>query len=206
MKKQTMKEDSSVNPIKQKWNLIYQKMQDEVSVIPAAVLTEHDFLLPNSGQALDLACGLGANACYLAERGLQVTAWDISDVAISRLRQIAQRKALPIKAEVNEITLKSFQECSFDVIIIARFLDRTLSDGIMSALKPGGLLFYQTFNKEKINEDGPNNPDFLLAENEPLSLFAPLRLVFYQENGKIGKLSAGFRNETQFIGQKRVND
>jgi 2-polyprenyl-3-methyl-5-hydroxy-6-metoxy-1,4-benzoquinol methylase len=194
-----------MNLIKQKWNLIYQQMQNEASN-PAAVLQDHHFLLPDSGRALDLACGLGANACYLAKRGLQTAAWDISDVAISRLQQVAQRKGLSIKTEVNEITLESFQECSFDVIIIARFLDRTLSDGIMSALKPGGLLFYQTFNQEKITEDGPNNPDFLLAENELLTLFAPLRLVYYQENGKIGRLSAGFRNETQFIGQKTVSD
>ncbi len=194
-----------MHPIRQKWNLIYRQMQKQFSE-PATVLKDHNFLLPDSGEALDLACGLGANACYLAEQGLQTTAWDISDVAISRLQWIAQRKAMSIKAEVNEITSKSFQGYNFDVIIIARFLDRTLSDGIMSALKPGGLLFYQTFNQEKLTEDGPNNPEFLLAENELLTLFAPLRLVFYQENGKIGKLSAGFRNETQFIGQKRVSD
>lgn len=194
----------SENPIKQKWNLIYQQQQ-EFSV-PASVLINHSFLLPESGQALDLACGLGANACYLAEHGLTASAWDISDVAISKLQQLAQRKFLSINAKVHEITENSFEKSSFDVIIVNRFLDRRLSDGIMGALKPGGLLFYQTFNRDKITTEGPNNPEFLLGENELLTLFSPLKLVFYQENGKIGKLSAGFRNEAQFIGQKRVSD
>lgn len=186
--------------VKEKWDQIYKENNKETDA--ALVLVEHAFLLPSSGTALDLACGLGANACFLAERGLATTAWDISEVAIAKLQQTALSKALLIKAEAHEITPSSFNENSFDVIITSRFLDRSLSDGIISALKPGGLLFYQTFNREKIDTTGPNNPNFLLAKNEFLVMFAPLKLVFYQENGKIGDLSAGLRNETQFIGQK----
>jgi len=186
--------------VKEKWNQIYKENNKET--IAASVLVEHVFLLPGSGVALDLACGLGANAYFLAEQGLATTAWDISEVAIAKLKQTALSKALSIKAEAHEITQNSFKESSFDVIIISRFLDRSLSDGIISALKPSGLLFYQTFNREKIDTNGPNNPDFLLAKNELLNMFAPLKLIFYQENGKTGDLSAGLRNETQFIGQK----
>ncbi len=186
--------------VEEKWNQKYRGNIKEPSV--ASVLVEHTFLLPDSGTALDLACGLGANACFLAERGLATTAWDISEVAIAKLQQTALSKALPIKPEVHEITQNSFTASSFDVIIISRFLDRSLSDGIIGALKPGGILFYQTFNREKIDNKGPNNPDFLLAKNELLAMFELLKLVFYQENGKIGDFSAGLRNETQFIGQK----
>ncbi len=185
--------------VKEKWNQIY-KGNDREAV--ASVLVEHAFLLPDSGVALDLACGLGANACFLAERGLATTAWDVSEIAIAKLQQTTLSKALPVKAEVHEITQNSFNKNSFDIIIISRFLDRSLSDGIINALKPDGLLFYQTFNREKIDTKGPNNPDFLLANNELLVMFAPLKLVFYQENGKIGDLSGGLRNETQFIGRK----
>jgi 2-polyprenyl-3-methyl-5-hydroxy-6-metoxy-1,4-benzoquinol methylase len=186
--------------VKEKWNQIYKGNSREAVV--TAVLADHAFLLPASGVALDLACGLGANACFLAENGLATTAWDISETAIAKLRQTTLSKALPVKAEAHEITQNSFKENSFDIIIISRFLDRSLSDGIISALKPDGLLFYQTYNREKIDTSGPNNPDFLLANNELLEMFAPLKLIFYQENGKIGNLSGGLRNETQFIGQK----
>ena len=186
--------------VKEKWNQIYRANNSEKPA--TSVMVEHVFLLPDSGVALDIACGLGANACFLAKQGLATTAWDISEVAIAKLQQIALSKALPVTPEVHEITQNSFSENSFDVIIISQFLDRSLSDGIISALKPGGLLFYQTFNRDKIDSYGPNNPEFLLANNELLTMFAPLKLIFYQENGKIGNLSEGLRNETQFIGEK----
>jgi 2-polyprenyl-3-methyl-5-hydroxy-6-metoxy-1,4-benzoquinol methylase len=196
-----MQEFKSVkHTIKEKWNQIYRANNSEN--LATSVLLEHACLLPDSGVALDIACGLGANSCFLAKQGLATTAWDISEVAIAKLQQTALSKGLSIKSEALEITQNSFIENSFDIIIISRFLDRSLSEGIISALKPGGMLFYQTFNREKIDTTGPNNPDFLLAKNELLTMFASLKLVFYQENGKIGDLSAGLRNEVQFIAQK----
>ena len=188
--------------VKEKWDRNYQDSHDKT--VPSSLLIEHAFLLPKVGSALDLACGLGANACFLAERGLATAAWDISTVAINKLQQSAQTKVLSIKSEIRDITSHSFIENSFNVIIISRFLDRSLSDAIMSALKPGGLLFYQTFNRQKVDANGPNNPEYLLADQELLAMFAPLKLIYYQENGRIGVLSAGFRNETQFIAQKSV--
>ncbi len=74
-----------------KWNTVYS--QSEPIFYPAAsVLTENDFLLPSTGTALDLACGLGANAVFLAERGWAVTAWDISLIAIDKLMTYAVRQ------------------------------------------------------------------------------------------------------------------
>ena len=98
---------------------------------------------------------------------------------------------------------ESFTECSFDIIVVSRFLDRTLSDAIIGALKPDGLLFYQTFTREKTNPKPPNNPDYLLNENELLTLFSPLRVIFYRENALIGEHQRGLRNEAQFVGRKR---
>jgi tellurite methyltransferase len=48
---------------------------------------------------------------------------------------------------------ESLTENAFDVIVVSRFLDRTLSDAIIDALKPDGLLFYQTFTRDKDNTD-----------------------------------------------------
>ena len=73
-----------------KWNAVYS--QSEPIFYPAAVLTENDFLLPSTGTALDLACGFGANAVFLAERGWAVTAWDISLIAIDKLMTYAVRQ------------------------------------------------------------------------------------------------------------------
>lgn len=185
-----------------KWNHIYSQSGQEF--YPAAqVLTENDFLLPQTGTALDVACGLGGNAIFLAEQGLAVTAWDISSVAIDKLTAYAVKRGLSVNACQQKITADSFNECCFDVIVVSRFLDRGLSDAIIGALKPDGLLFYQTFTREKTSRKPPNNPDYLLTENELLALFSPLRVIFYRENALIGEQLRGLRNEAQFVGRKR---
>jgi len=186
-----------------KWNHFYNSQSRQECYPAVQVLTENEFLLPTTGTALDLACGLGANAIFLAEQGLAVTAWDISFVAIDKLTTYAVQQGLNINACQQNIVADSFIKCCFDVIVVSRFLDRTLSDAIIGALKPDGLIFYQTFTREKISPKPPNNPDYLLTENELLEMFSPLRVIFYRENALIGEQLRGLRNEAQFIGQKR---
>ena len=193
-----------IDVMSHKWDAIYAQLDVENS-LPVSVLTENEFLLPKEGTALDLACGVGANALFLARHGMTVTGWDISIVAIDKLSTHATQQGLNINACQEKINVESFTGSSFDVIVVSRFLDRTLSDAIIEALKPEGLLFYQTFTREKMMQNPPNNPDYLLTENELLTLFSPLRVIFYRENALIGEPLRGLRNETQFVGQKRKN-
>ncbi len=183
-----------------KWNRIYQS--DTLDSVATEVLVDNLYLLPSSGLALDLASGLGANALLLAQQGLTVQAWDISDIALCKLQQQAEANALLIKTCVHDITENSFMPVSFDVIVVSRFLDRSISNAIMESLKPKGLLFYQTYTQYKVSESGPNNPRFLLAENELLDLFSALKVVYYRENAGLGLRQQGLRNEAQLIAQK----
>lgn len=184
-----------------KWDTIYRQ-DSATQPEAAAILCGHIFLLPPHGTALDLACGLGGNALLLAGAGLTTEAWDISSVALEKLQQRANAEGLAIRTRCIDIQPDCLKPQSFDVIAVSRFLDRALCPAIISALKPGGLLFYQTFTREKTAQIGPNNPDYLLAENELLQLFSALRIVFYCEHGMIGDLAQGLRNEAQLIGQK----
>lgn len=190
-----------MNGLREKWDRIYS-CDEPGKEAPTMVLAENAYLLPPAGDALDLASGLGANAIFLAEHGLKVTALDISTIAIEKLKAYADHRQLAIDAKLEAITPGSLQPAAFDVIVISRFLDRSLKDAIISALKPGGLLFYQTFTRLKVTAAGPNNPAYLLEPNELLNLFSPLRTVFYRENAGIGDISQGLRNEAQFVGQK----
>ncbi len=187
----------------EKWNRIYSGSEPELS-LPAPVLTENDFLLPQAGRALDLASGLGGNAIYLALRGLAVTALDQSSVAIDKLNAYATMHHLTIDGRQQKIDSMIFTESGYDVIVVSRFLDRTLSDAIIGALNPGGLLFYQTYTLNKLAGQGPSNPDYLLTENELLNMFSPLTVVFYRENALIGNIEYGLRNEAQFIGRNNL--
>lgn len=83
-----------------KWDQIYQEAEDYPP--PAQVLLENAHLLPPSGAALEVAWGLGSNALFLAGRGFEVTAWDLSPVAIEGLRRRAKR--LQVAAQVVDAT------------------------------------------------------------------------------------------------------
>ncbi len=174
--------------------------------MPAAapVLADHLHLLPRHGRALDLACGLGANALLLARCGLEVSAWDLSPVAVERLRAAAAGAGLSVRAEVRDVLAAPPAPESFHVIVVSRFLERALVPALCAALRPDGLLFYQTFIRDKVAEVGPSNPDYLLAENELLHLFVPpLALRVYREEGRVGDTSRGFRNEAMLVAQKK---
>ena len=166
------------------------------------MLAEHQSLLPKKGSSLDLACGLGENALFLAEHGLKTYAFDISSVAIKKLQQQALQRKLVVHCQQQDIEKTPLAKNKFDVIVVSRFLSRDLSCEIMNALKLGGLLFYQTFTQAKISKTPPNNPNYLLAENELLHLFSPLKIRYYQEYALVGEQSSGNRDEALFIGQK----
>lgn len=187
--------------LKKKWNARYAGADGPGE--PAAVLAENLHLLPRSGTALDLACGLGANACLLARRGLQTWAWDLSDVAIERLKGRAQAEGIAVRAKVRDVAAHPPEPASFDVIVVARFLERDLTGAIVRALRPGGLLFYQTFVRDAVDPSiGPPDPAYRLAANELVALFRPLQLVVYREEGTIGDTTRGFRNEAMYVGRK----
>ncbi len=182
-----------------KWDRRYRAI-DPATLSPAAVVTEFAHLLPSSGEALDLACGLGANARCLARRGLRVSAWDSSAVAIERLRAASDAEGLAIYATVHDVVADPPAPDSFDVLVVSRFLERALCPALIDALRPGGLLFYQTYTEQSAT--GPSNPAYRLETNELLRLFAPLVVVAYREDDRFGDLAKGLRGEALLVAAK----
>ncbi len=173
---------------------------------PSAILIDNQQLLPISGQALDLACGLGADAMFLAAKGLETHAWDASQVAIEALRAFAKKRKLVIKATVRDVILNPPEPGCWDVILVSHFLDRKLCKHIHNALKPGGLLYYQTFCRSRVPGKGPANPDYLLLENELLVLFSGLIIRYYREYGMLGNLKPDHVNKAFLVAQKPSAD
>ena len=149
---------------------------------------------------MDVACGLGGNTLFLAERLLNVTATDISSVAVERINQWQNPLVTTHCAAIDSL-LK--QQLSYDVIVVSRYLDRSICDALAAALRLKGLLFYQTFTRDKVNcDEGPSNPDYLLAPNELLTLFSDLKVLAFSDQGKVGKLCSGFRNQSYLVAQR----
>ncbi len=191
------------NKTKNKWNKHYHSCSSEFPVA-AEVLFQNQHLLPKQGTALDLACGRGANAICLAENGLTVSAWDISSTALEQLSLQANERSLTVNTEVKDVSKQPPDKETFDIIVTSRFLDRNLIPHIKNAIKLNGLVFYQTFIKEKINDSGSNNPDYLLDNNELLNFFNDWKIILYREEGKTGNTEQGFRNQAMLIAQKII--
>lgn len=188
---------------REKWDARYQGIVTQRPE-PAYVLREYAYLLPSQGEALDLAAGLGANALFVAKRGLHCTAWDIAANAMEHLATQAAAEGISVSCEVRDVVAEPPPEQHFDVIVVTRFLERSLCQAISAALRPGGLLFYQTFTREKTDPgQGPSNPAFLLERNELLRLFPDLTVRVYQEAGQLGDISKGLRNEACLVAEKR---
>ncbi len=184
-----------------KWNSIYAS-GDHGNIQAAKILQENTYLLPVEGTALDLACGLGANALLLARCGLETWAWDVSQTALDELQTRSRETKIPLQLEQRDVTIRPPASDSFDVIVISRFLDRALMPHLISALRENGLIYYQTFTREKTSDCGPKNPDFRLGCNELLHFFLDLQILVYREEGKIGDVNQGFRNQAMLIARK----
>jgi len=191
----------STHSLQKKWNNIYQQAEGEPHI--AEVLQHNHYLLPTEGVALDLACGRGGNALLMAEKGLSVKAWDISEVAIDALIARALGSGLTIDAQVRDVVKNPPEPNSLDVLFVSHFLSRSLCPALYEAIKPGGLLMYQTFCEQKVNDSGPSNPDYLLTDNELLSLFAGMKVRVYREEALLGEHNVGMRNQAWLFAEKR---
>jgi 2-polyprenyl-3-methyl-5-hydroxy-6-metoxy-1,4-benzoquinol methylase len=189
-----------MHPDKNKWDRIYSDRKS-AQPQPAEVLLQNRHLLPKQGVALDLACGLGANSLLLAEQGLAVHAWDISSVAIAQLDKLAQQSGLEIHVLERDVSIQPPEPDSVDVLVVTHFLVRAMAADLVAALKPGGLLFYQTFCRDKVYAQGPSNPEYLLKDNELLQLFSGLKVRVYREESLLGNHDQGWRNQAMLVAE-----
>jgi tellurite methyltransferase len=83
---------------------------------PAEELVSLAGLLPAGAKVLDIGCGEGRNALYLAEQGLHVTAIDVSAAGIAKLKHFADQKGLCVTAEVRDMKRYVFTD-KYDLIV-----------------------------------------------------------------------------------------
>ena len=133
------------------------------------------------GKALDIACGKGRNAIYLAQRGFAVTALDISSVALEEGRQRAQQQDLRIEWQNRDLASTVLDHTAFDLIICFNYLQRSLFGPMRQTLKPGGHVIFETYLLDQAAIGHPKNPEYLLLHNELLDCFRGFRILFYRE-------------------------
>jgi len=149
---------------------------------PRAFLIEHADQLPKQGLALDVAMGLGGNASFLLERGLNVIGVDISGVAV----RYAKARLPELMAVEADLTLFYLPDNTFDVIINFYYLQRDLWPQYIRALRPGGCLILETLTQEMHSRLPDTDPRYLLAAGELKRAFENLEIVAYREGWSEG--------------------
>ena len=146
---------------------------------PDEELDTHAALIPTKGRALDLACGLGKNTLFLAKHGLDVDAIDGSVEALNRLQAFAQACELDEKIRLHQVDLDDYTlpESAYDLVLVVRYLNRDLLPGIASALKPGGMLIYKTFNRNILKQRPGFNPAYTIETRELIDVFSMLEVI-----------------------------
>jgi tellurite methyltransferase len=147
-------------------------------------------------RALDIACGLGHYAVWLAERGWQVAAVDISPIGLAKAAELAECRGVTVEWLVADLDEFTPAAAAFDLVTVCRFLDRErLPKRLETALAPGGTLLYQTFCASPAALR-THNPAFVLKPGELPRLFAGLTSVSYDET------LCGGEHYARFVGQR----
>ena len=132
-------------------------------------------------RALDLACGKGRNALFLAERGFDVVAIDISAVGLEEGGRRAAEKNLAITWQQADLEQIQLSEAAYDLIVNFNYLQRSLIPQIKAGLKVAGYVVFETYLIDQLAFGHPKNPAYLLEHNELLNFFRDFRVLCYRE-------------------------
>jgi len=162
---------------KERWNKrhVEKPMRQYVEQIIEKYIKE-----ANVGKALDIACGVGRNTHFLLENGYEIDAVDFSDYALSQVDD--DNKINKIEVDLDSYNL---DVNSYDLIININYLSRRLFPQIKDALKPNGIVIFETFIVAHGDFNQPANPEYLLRTNELLHAFIGLDIVYYEERNDI---------------------
>lgn len=184
---------------KTRWDAKYADLPDGPLSPPDECLVQTvAHLAP--GRALDLACGLGHNAIWLAGLGWQVDAVDISPKGLLLAEQFA-REAHCSSIHWIAADLETYEAVTdtYDLVLVFRFLDRLrLPSLVTSALRPGGLLVYETFSCRQLarSDNHLKNAAFTLQPGELQAMFSRLEVVTERD------VDLSDRSVSQFVARK----
>lgn len=181
--------------------MAHQPQQTDLT--PSLFLTQQLHRLPK-GRALDVAAGSGRNTVYLASHGFQVDAIDRDGEKLAALAASAKQRHFP-NVTVSTVDLErttdnrpEFPANAYDVVLVSFYLHRPLLPWLLDALKPNGVLIYETFTIDNyFRHHHPRRWEFCLAQNELLRLASRLRVLSYDE----GEHEGGHGQSAAFTAQ-----
>lgn len=154
------------------WDQRYSTSDLVWSATPNALLANEVAGLP-PGRALDLGCGEGRNAIWLAENGWDVTAVDFSTVGIEKARRLAANRGVSVAWVVADLLEYRPKPGSFDLVFLtfihlARKNFVAVLEGARDGLDADGTLIVIGHDASNLTEGigGPQDPDVLYSHRE----------------------------------------
>lgn len=188
-----------------RWNRRYREGDWIDAREPSAIVEEAGPWLPARGRAVDLACGAGRNALFLARRGLEVVAVDLSDEGLRRLARRAGNEDLPVLPVQADLERFELRPGRFDVVVNTHFLLRSAFGLIREALSPGGLVVFETYNVDEIEILGGDvRRTYALERGELRSAFRDYEVLVYEEG--VFQRPEGERGLARMIARKPPDD
>ena len=157
-----------------------------MSASPSVFVGEWIATLAASAQkpctALDVAMGRGRHALLSARHGFETFGVDIDLDAVRAAKRSAERERLQIRGWCADLTTAHLPERVFDLVIVARYLQRDLFASLKASLRVGGYVVYETFTTaQRELGTGPRSPDHLLQPRELMSAFDEWDVLRYDE-------------------------
>jgi len=178
---------------RQFWNAYYRRNLTDSYPSPDPLLFE---VVPplfemRPYRALDVACGLGQNALWLAGQGYITDALDISDIALTIGQAYASRRGIGrmqfIQADLDEYPL---EQNEYDIVVVMRFIKRGLIPDLRAAVRPGGRLIYEAYNLHALAQHPDLDPEQTFCIGELLGYFADWRILYQTTTNGVSRLVA----------------
>jgi SAM-dependent methyltransferase len=169
----------------ERWNTRFGLPDYIFGTAPNEFLASKAALLVPGSRALCVADGEGRNSVWLAERGLEVVAFDLSPVGVEKARRLAEKRGVKVAFEVADVYGWRWPHAGFDLVaaIFVQFADPAmrgfLFERIVRALKPGGLLLLEGYAPKQLEyrTGGPPHVENLYTPQMLRQAFAALEIL-----------------------------
>lgn len=183
----------------QAWNQRYDGAELLWTAQPVALLVaECENLVP--GRALDLACGEGRNAVWLAKEGWSVTGVDFSDVAVDKARRLAEAEGVSVEWVVADLRTYQTEADAYDLVVVLYLhlpasQRRAVHAAAARALRPGGSLLVVAHDLTNLTDGygGPQDPSILFTPEDIVEELGGLSILKTERVTRAVSTEAGER-------------
>lgn len=152
------------------WNERFTQEAYVYGEAPNAFVAAQSHLLPHGSKVLSLGEGEGRNAVHLAAQGARVTALDSSEAGFEKLRRLAEKRGVTVETALGDVTGYDLGTERWEAILniychLGAVARGAVYEGILRALKPGGLFMTEQFAPGQLayQSGGPRDPAMLVS-------------------------------------------